>query len=139
MTEAFDAIVVGARYARSPAAMLRARKGYRVLVVDRATFPSDTVSTHILHPLGVEALSKWGLLDRLAADRMPADPHVRLRLRSFHDCRRAGHERRTSRILPTADNTRQAARRRRGSIRRGDPRKIPPSRRSWSRMDVWLV
>src|SRR5262245_35758640 len=43
----FDAIVVGARCAGSPTAMLLARKGYRVLVVDRATFPSDTISTHI--------------------------------------------------------------------------------------------
>ena len=71
MTKAFDAIVVGARCAGSPTAMLLARKGYRVLVVDRATFPSDTVSTHILHPLGVRALSKWGLLDRLAATGCP--------------------------------------------------------------------
>lgn len=67
MTKAFDAIVVGARCAGSPTAMLLARKGYRVLLVDRATFPSDTLSTHILHPLGANALSKWGLLDRLAA------------------------------------------------------------------------
>jgi flavin-dependent dehydrogenase len=71
MTKAFDAIVVGARCAGSPTAMLLARKGYRVLAVDRATFPSDTVSTHILHPLGARALSKWGLLDRLAATGCP--------------------------------------------------------------------
>jgi len=71
MTTAFDAIVVGARCAGSPTAMLLARKGYRVLLVDRATFPSDTVSTHILHPLGVGALSKWGLLDHLAASGCP--------------------------------------------------------------------
>jgi flavin-dependent dehydrogenase len=71
MTGAYDAIVVGARCAGSPTAMLLARKGYRVLAVDRATFPSDTVSTHILHPLGVAALSKWGLLDRLAATGCP--------------------------------------------------------------------
>ena len=71
MTKAFDAIVVGARCAGSPTAMLLARKGYRVLVVDRATFPSDTVSTHILHPLGARALSRWGLLDRLAATGCP--------------------------------------------------------------------
>jgi 2-polyprenyl-6-methoxyphenol hydroxylase-like FAD-dependent oxidoreductase len=51
--------------------MLLARKGYRVLVVDRATFPSDTVSTHILHPLGVKALSKWGLIDSLASTGCP--------------------------------------------------------------------
>jgi 2-polyprenyl-6-methoxyphenol hydroxylase-like FAD-dependent oxidoreductase len=71
MTGAFDAIVVGARCAGSPTAMLLARKGYRVLAADRATFPSDTVSTHILHPLGVAALSKWGLLERLVATGCP--------------------------------------------------------------------
>jgi 2-polyprenyl-6-methoxyphenol hydroxylase-like FAD-dependent oxidoreductase len=71
MTQAFDAIVVGARCAGSPTAMLLARKGYRVLVVDSATFPSDTLSTHILHPLGVRALSTWGLLDRLVATGCP--------------------------------------------------------------------
>jgi 2-polyprenyl-6-methoxyphenol hydroxylase-like FAD-dependent oxidoreductase len=71
MTKAFDVIVVGARCAGSPTAMLLARKGYRVLAVDRATFPSDTVSTHILHPLGVAALSRWGLLDRLTATGCP--------------------------------------------------------------------
>jgi 2-polyprenyl-6-methoxyphenol hydroxylase-like FAD-dependent oxidoreductase len=70
MTRAFDAIR-GRAPRRSPTAMLLARKGYRVLVVDRATFPSDTVSTHILHPLGARALSKWGLLDRLAATGCP--------------------------------------------------------------------
>jgi 2-polyprenyl-6-methoxyphenol hydroxylase-like FAD-dependent oxidoreductase len=71
MTGTFDAIVVGARCAGSPTAMLLARKGYRVLAVDLASFPSDTVSTHILHPLGVQALSKWALLDRLAATGCP--------------------------------------------------------------------
>ena len=71
MARAFDAIVVGARCAGSPTAMLLARLGYRVLLVDRATFPSDTVSTHILHPLGAEALSKWGLLSQLAATGCP--------------------------------------------------------------------
>jgi 2-polyprenyl-6-methoxyphenol hydroxylase-like FAD-dependent oxidoreductase len=71
MSKAFDAVVVGARCAGAPTAMLLARKGYRVLLVDRATFPSDTVSTHILHPLGALALSRWGLLDRLAATGCP--------------------------------------------------------------------
>jgi 2-polyprenyl-6-methoxyphenol hydroxylase-like FAD-dependent oxidoreductase len=51
--------------------MLLARKGYRVVVVDRATFPSDTLSTHIVHPPGVAALKRWGLLDRLAATGCP--------------------------------------------------------------------
>jgi 2-polyprenyl-6-methoxyphenol hydroxylase-like FAD-dependent oxidoreductase len=51
--------------------MLLARRGYRVLLVDRATFPSDTMSTHILHPPGVAALRRWGLLDRLMATGCP--------------------------------------------------------------------
>ena len=67
----YDAIVVGARCAGSPTAMLLARKGYKVLMVDRTTFPSDTVSTHIVHPQGVAALNRWGLLDRLIATGCP--------------------------------------------------------------------
>jgi 2-polyprenyl-6-methoxyphenol hydroxylase-like FAD-dependent oxidoreductase len=69
--DGYDAIVVGARCAGSPTAMLLARKGYRVLVVDRATFPSDTISTHLIHPPGVAALREWGLLDRLVATGCP--------------------------------------------------------------------
>ncbi len=68
----YDAIVVGARCAGSPTAMLLARKGYRVLLVDRATFPSDTISTHLIHPPGVTALNRWGLLGRLMATGCPA-------------------------------------------------------------------
>ena len=67
----WDAIVVGARCAGAPTAMLLARKGYRVLVVDRATFPSDTISTHLIPPPGVAALRRWGLLDRVVATGCP--------------------------------------------------------------------
>jgi 2-polyprenyl-6-methoxyphenol hydroxylase-like FAD-dependent oxidoreductase len=67
----YDAIIVGARCAGAPTAMLLARRGHRVLVVDRATFPSDTISTHIVHPPGAAALARWGLLDRLAATGCP--------------------------------------------------------------------
>src|SRR5688572_20279775 len=67
----YDAIVVGARCAGSPTAMLLARKGYNVLVVDRTTFPSDTISTHIVHPQGVAALARWGLRDRVVATGCP--------------------------------------------------------------------
>jgi 2-polyprenyl-6-methoxyphenol hydroxylase-like FAD-dependent oxidoreductase len=52
--------------------MLLARKGYKVLLVDRATFPSDTISTHLIHPPGVNALQRWGLLDRLKVTGCPA-------------------------------------------------------------------
>ena len=67
----YDAIVIGARVAGSPTAMLLARKGYSVLAVDRATFPSDTLSTHILHAPGVAAMKRWGLLDELVASGCP--------------------------------------------------------------------
>jgi 2-polyprenyl-6-methoxyphenol hydroxylase-like FAD-dependent oxidoreductase len=70
MTE-YDAIVVGARCAGAPTAMLLARQGWRVLLVDRATFPSDTVSTHLIHAPGVAALARWGLLDRVVASGCP--------------------------------------------------------------------
>jgi len=71
MSTEYDAIIVGARCAGSPTAMLLARKGYRVLLVDKATFPSDTMSTHIVHPPGVAALTRWGLVERLAATGCP--------------------------------------------------------------------
>lgn len=67
----YDAIIVGARCAGSPTAMLLARKGYRILLVDKATFPSDTISTHILWPHGAELMDRWGLLDGLAATGCP--------------------------------------------------------------------
>jgi flavin-dependent dehydrogenase len=67
----YDAIVVGARCAGSPAAMLLARKGYKVLLVDKATFPSDTISTHLIHPPGVAALGRWGLLEQVVATGCP--------------------------------------------------------------------
>ncbi|HYO56986.1 NAD(P)/FAD-dependent oxidoreductase [Archangium sp.] len=63
----FDAIVVGARCAGASTAMLLARKGHRVLVVDRSTFPSDVISTHFLWPHGTSYLNRWGLLDRVLA------------------------------------------------------------------------
>jgi 2-polyprenyl-6-methoxyphenol hydroxylase-like FAD-dependent oxidoreductase len=72
MTSArYDAIIVGARCAGAPTAMLLARAGYKVLLVDRSTFPSDTISTHVIHPQGVAALKRWGLLERLLATRCP--------------------------------------------------------------------
>jgi 2-polyprenyl-6-methoxyphenol hydroxylase-like FAD-dependent oxidoreductase len=67
----YDAIVVGARCAGSSTALLLARRGLKVLLVDRATFPSDTISTHILWPHGAEILGRWELRDRLAASGVP--------------------------------------------------------------------
>ena len=92
----YDAIVIGARAAGSPTAMLLARKGYDVLAVDRATFPSDTLSTHVIHAPGVAALQRWGLLDAVARDRLPADHRVPVRLRAGHDQRHHPPGRRAS-------------------------------------------
>jgi 2-polyprenyl-6-methoxyphenol hydroxylase-like FAD-dependent oxidoreductase len=71
MSTDYDAIIVGARCAGSPTAMLLARSGYRILLVDRATFPSDTVSTHLVHPPGIAALERWGLLEPVVAAGTP--------------------------------------------------------------------
>lgn len=66
-----DAIIIGGRCAGSPTAMLLARRGFKVLLVDKATFPSDTISTHILWPHGAEQMARWGLLESLAAIGTP--------------------------------------------------------------------
>jgi 2-polyprenyl-6-methoxyphenol hydroxylase-like FAD-dependent oxidoreductase len=52
--------------------MLLARQGHRVLLVDRASFPSDTVSTLVIHARGVDALRRWGLLEDVTASGCPA-------------------------------------------------------------------
>jgi flavin-dependent dehydrogenase len=63
----YDVIVVGARCGGAPLAMRLARSGHRVALVDRASFPSDTMSTHFLWQRGAARLQAWGLLDRLVA------------------------------------------------------------------------
>jgi flavin-dependent dehydrogenase len=68
----YDAIIIGSRVAGSSTAMLLARRGYRVLVVDRATFPSDTISTHVVWQHGGSLLIGWGLGERYAALGAPA-------------------------------------------------------------------
>ena len=67
----YDAIIIGARCAGSSTALLLARKGYRVLLVDKATFPSDTMSTHYIHQPGVACLKRWGLLEKVKASNCP--------------------------------------------------------------------
>jgi flavin-dependent dehydrogenase len=68
----YDVIVVGARCAGASTAMLLARQGHRVLLVDRSTFPSDLrLSTHLVWQPGVAALKRWGLLDDLVASGCP--------------------------------------------------------------------
>jgi 2-polyprenyl-6-methoxyphenol hydroxylase-like FAD-dependent oxidoreductase len=69
--ERFDAIIVGARVAGASTAMLLARAGLRVLVVDRAALGSETLSTHALLRPGVVQLHRWGLLDDIVATGAP--------------------------------------------------------------------
>jgi menaquinone-9 beta-reductase len=77
MSESFDVIVVGARCAGAPLATMLARAGLRVCVVDKARFPSDTLSTHAIQPTGVQVLERIGILDGLLK---VAPPMVRGRM-----------------------------------------------------------
>ena len=65
MEPRYDAVVVGARCAGSATAMLMARAGLRVLLLDRVHPGRDTLSTHALMRAGVLQLSRWGLLERI--------------------------------------------------------------------------
>jgi len=79
----YDVIVVGGRCAGSPLSMLLARRGYRVLLVDRASFPSDTISTHFIWLSGAACLNRWGLLDRLRATGCPPVREIGLDFGAF--------------------------------------------------------
>ena len=79
----YDAIIVGARCAGSPLAMLLARKGYRILLLDKASFPSDTISTHHIHQPGVARLKGWGLLEKLRASNCPPTTTIKFDVGPF--------------------------------------------------------
>lgn len=67
----YDVIVVGSRVAGASTGMLAARAGLRVLVVDRVSFPSDTMSTNYIHQPGVARLDRWGVLDSVIRSGCP--------------------------------------------------------------------
>jgi 2-polyprenyl-6-methoxyphenol hydroxylase-like FAD-dependent oxidoreductase len=88
-----DVVVVGARAAGAATAMLLARAGLDVLVVDRNRYGSDTLSTHALMRLGVVQLYRWGVLDDIVAAGTPAvrtttftyaDEEVRISIKPSH-------------------------------------------------------
>ena len=79
----WDVIIIGGRVAGASAALLLARAGVRVLVVERARRGADTVSTHALMRGGVLQLHRWGLLDRVAATGAP--PVRRVTFHYGHD------------------------------------------------------
>ena len=67
-----DVVVVGARAAGAATALLLARLGYDVVLVDRAVFPADTISTHQIARTGVVQLHRWGLLEAVLDSGAPA-------------------------------------------------------------------
>ena len=88
----YDVAVVGARAGGAAVAMLLARMGHDVVVVDRALLPSDTLSTHSIARSGVVQLHRWGLLDEVLASGTPAIRQVTFhtpdgaRSRQVKDC-----------------------------------------------------
>jgi 2-polyprenyl-6-methoxyphenol hydroxylase-like FAD-dependent oxidoreductase len=89
----YDVVVVGARAAGAATALLLARAGLRVLVVDRSRYGADTLSTHALLRGGVVQLHRWGLLDEVVASGAPpihttsfdyGTEHVALRMKPSH-------------------------------------------------------
>jgi flavin-dependent dehydrogenase len=82
----YDAIVIGARCAGSPTAMLLARKGYRVLLVDKAKFPSDVINGYYIQQPGVLRLKRWGLSDKLSDLNCPAIRNLSLDFGEFTLC-----------------------------------------------------
>lgn len=67
MKPEYDVAIVGARVAGASLGLLLARQGRRVLLLDREEFPSDTLSTHYVHPFSIPALERLGVLDDLLA------------------------------------------------------------------------
>jgi 2-polyprenyl-6-methoxyphenol hydroxylase-like FAD-dependent oxidoreductase len=78
--EHYDVVVVGARCAGSPLATRLAEGGLSVALVDRATFPSDTPSTHIFQAEGVACLARLGVLERVLATGAPWLERASMRL-----------------------------------------------------------
>lgn len=74
----YDVIVIGARPAGAGTAMLLARQGVDVLVLDKSAYGSDTLSTHALLKAGVYQLHRWGLLDEVIAAGTPPAPQTTL-------------------------------------------------------------
>ena len=72
----YDVVVVGARPAGAATGLLLARAGLRVLIVDRAEYRTDTMSTHAMMRAGVLQLTRWGLVDRVIAAGTPPVRHA---------------------------------------------------------------
>ena len=122
MADRYDALIVGARAAGAATALLLARAGARVLVVERDAPGTDTLSTHALMRGGVMQLARWGLLDRVIAAGTPPvrDDALRLRRRADHGRDQAAPGDRRA-LQPAAHGARPDPRRRRHRSRRHRP------------------
>jgi 2-polyprenyl-6-methoxyphenol hydroxylase-like FAD-dependent oxidoreductase len=76
--EDVDAVVVGCRPAGASTAIVLAQHGRKVIALDRAKFPSDTLSTHLMTPTVVATLRRLGALDRVLATGAPPLHRIRL-------------------------------------------------------------
>ena len=65
MSTDYDAIIVGARVAGSITATLLGEYGYKVLLLDRAHFPSDTLSTHFFRYPSLRSFQRMGVFDQV--------------------------------------------------------------------------
>ena len=79
MSQEFDVIVVGARCSGSPLAALLARRGVKVALVEQASFPSDTLSTHIFQTQALTFLDRLGVIEKIRATGAPFLDRVDLR------------------------------------------------------------
>ncbi len=84
MVERHDVVVVGARCAGAPLATFLARAGASVALLDRATFPSDTPSTHVFQAPGVAVLGRLGVVDDLLATGAPWLEMAEFRIDDVH-------------------------------------------------------
>ncbi len=71
MARKYDAVIVGARCAGAATALLLARAGARVLVVDKGAYGTDTLSTHALMRGAVLQLARWGVLPPIVSAGTP--------------------------------------------------------------------
>src|SRR5580704_4613206 len=83
MDNEFDVVVVGGRCAGSPLATLLARAGLSVALVEQATFPRDTLSTHIFESAALAFLNRLGVLSALRATGAPIVNRVDIRQEGF--------------------------------------------------------
>ncbi|MEX0788932.1 MAG: NAD(P)/FAD-dependent oxidoreductase [Anaerolineales bacterium] len=77
-SNSYDVIVVGSRIGGGFTAALLGDQGHRVLVLERAAFPSDTLSTHFFRAPTLRALKQIGLLEKVqaVAPRLTVDFNV---------------------------------------------------------------